>query len=160
MPAPHLNQLAQLIGNDSHAATFQSLGQYRSALLKEIVSIQHEQPAGVAVPDGWKLVPVEPAPAILNAIDLLCDDHSAFNDSDAFWRYLLAAAPHPVSGEQNPERWFAACGDHRDTLIAIHGERSGHIASGIPESQAHDLIKAHNAGVPESAHRRQHGEQP
>ena len=36
MSAPHLNHLAQLIGNDSHAASFQSLGQYRQALLKEI----------------------------------------------------------------------------------------------------------------------------
>ncbi len=36
MSATHLHHLAQLIGNDSHAATFQSLDQYRQALLKEI----------------------------------------------------------------------------------------------------------------------------
>lgn len=36
MSAPHLQHLAQLIANEGHAATFQSLGQYRTALLKEI----------------------------------------------------------------------------------------------------------------------------
>ena len=47
------------------------------------------------VPEGWKLVPVEPTREIRKAIDLLCDDHSAFDDSEAFWQYLLAAAPAP-----------------------------------------------------------------
>ncbi|OLU31509.1 hypothetical protein BVH03_08540 [Pseudomonas sp. PA15(2017)] len=36
MPAKNPSHLAQLIANDGHAASFQSLGQYRSALLKEI----------------------------------------------------------------------------------------------------------------------------
>jgi len=36
MSEPHLQHLAALIANDGHAASFQSLGQYRSALLKEI----------------------------------------------------------------------------------------------------------------------------
>jgi len=36
MSAPHLQHLAALIANDGHAASFQSLGQYRTALLKEI----------------------------------------------------------------------------------------------------------------------------
>ncbi|SHM78938.1 hypothetical protein [Phytopseudomonas punonensis] len=36
MTAPHLQHLAALIANDGHAASFHSLGQYRSALLKEI----------------------------------------------------------------------------------------------------------------------------
>lgn len=36
MPAKNLSHLARLIADDAHAASFQSLGQYRSALLKEI----------------------------------------------------------------------------------------------------------------------------
>lgn len=46
--------------------------------------------------EGWRLVPVEPNEAIRDAIDLLCDDHAAFDDSDAFWHYLLAATPSPA----------------------------------------------------------------
>lgn len=47
----------------------------------------------VGVPDGWALVPVEPTPEIRQAIDLLCDDHRAFDDSEAFWQYLLDSSP-------------------------------------------------------------------
>lgn len=43
--------------------------------------------------DGWKRVPVEPTQDIRGAIDLLCDDHRAFDDADAFWHYLLDSAP-------------------------------------------------------------------
>lgn len=52
------------------------------------------------VREGWQLVPVEPNEAIRDAINLLCDDHSAFEDSDAFWSYLLAATPSAGSQEQ------------------------------------------------------------
>lgn len=45
-----------------------------------------------AVPDGYVMVPVNSTEAIRDAINLLCDDSSAFDDSEAFWRYLLAAA--------------------------------------------------------------------
>lgn len=55
---------------------------------------------GEQVGEGWKLVPVEPNEAIRDAINLLCDDHSAFEDSDAFWSYLLAATPSAGSQEQ------------------------------------------------------------
>ena len=54
-------------------------------------SWQRTQSAGV--PEGWRLVPEVPNEAIRDAIDLLCDDASAFDDSEAFWHYLLAAAP-------------------------------------------------------------------
>lgn len=47
------------------------------------------------VPQGWKLVPVVPTEEMLDAIDLLCDDLEAFEDSQAFWNYLIAAAPQP-----------------------------------------------------------------
>lgn len=53
------------------------------------------------VPDGWRLVPVNSTEAIRNAIDLLCDDGTAFDDSEAFWHFLLAAAPSP--GKQEGE---------------------------------------------------------
>ncbi|KAB0549764.1 DUF551 domain-containing protein [Pseudomonas argentinensis] len=44
MSAPHLQHLAALIANDGHAASFQSLGQYRNALLKEI-ALSSAEPA-------------------------------------------------------------------------------------------------------------------
>lgn len=55
---------------------------------------------GEQVRKGWRLVPFEPNEAIRDAINLLCDDHSAFEDSDAFWSYLLAATPSAGSQEQ------------------------------------------------------------
>lgn len=53
------------------------------------------QASAMVVPDGWRLVPVEATKAIRNAINLLCDDLEAFDDSDAFRRYLLAASTAP-----------------------------------------------------------------
>lgn len=47
------------------------------------------------VPQGWKLVPVEPPQEALYAIGRLVDDPRAFEDSESFWDYLLAAAPQP-----------------------------------------------------------------
>lgn len=55
----------------------------------------------------------------------------------------LNAAPIAQT-EQQPEQWYAVCGDWRETSVAIHGERSGYIACGIPEDKAHAIIKAHN----------------
>lgn len=55
---------------------------------------------GPVVPQGWKLVPVEPTQEVLDAIDLMADDHRAFDDSDSFWRHLVAAAPQPPEPAQ------------------------------------------------------------
>lgn len=95
MPAPHMQHLAALIENDSHAASFQSLGQYRTALLKEIAKASAQLPtAGVVVVP--QMVDFSPVP----------DDFR--NQTDGYragWndcRAVLAAAPHPVSGEQKP----------------------------------------------------------
>lgn len=97
-----------------------------------------QQPASVAVPKGYALVPVRPTPAILDAIDLLCDDHRAFDDSDAFWSYLIAAAPHPVSGEQKPvtefsqdiskgaQAWMQLLGDFGPTVRVDSMELKGY----------------------------------
>lgn len=54
----------------------------------------------VPAPQGWKLVPVEPTQEVLDAIDLMADDHRAFDDSDSFWRHLVAAAPQPPEAAQ------------------------------------------------------------
>ena len=40
------------------------------------------------------------------------------------------------------------CGHWQDTTLAIHGERTGHIASGIDEDAAHAIVNAHNQGLP------------
>lgn len=61
---------------------------------------------------------------------------------------VVYAAPIAQT-EQQPERWTAMSGDWRETSVAIHGERSGYIACGIPEDKAHAIIKAHNIGLPE-----------
>lgn len=52
------------------------------------------------VPQGWKMVPVEPPQEALYAIDRLVDDPRAFEDSESFWDYLLAAAPQPPDAFQ------------------------------------------------------------
>ena len=66
-------------------------------------SWQRTQSAGV--PEGWRLVPEVPNEAIRDAIDLLCDDASAFDDSEAFWHYLLAAAPaQPAAHDQGDQQ--------------------------------------------------------
>lgn len=46
------------------------------------------------------------------------------------------------------ERWTVMCGHWQDTTLAIHGERTGHIASGIDEDAAHAIVNAHNQGLP------------
>ena len=61
----------------------------------------------------------------------------------------LAASTGQRQGEtQSRERWTAVCGHWQDTTLAIHGERTGHIASGIDEDAAHAIVKAHNEGLP------------
>ena len=71
----------------------------------------------------------------------------------------LYTAPQQAPAQDVAERWTVACGDWRETLLAIHGERTGHIASGVPENAAHAIVKAHNAGLPElpAAHDKQSG---
>lgn len=48
---------------------------------------------------------------------------------------------------QGRERWTVVCGHWQDTTLAIHGERTGHIASGIDEDAAHAIVNAHNQGL-------------
>lgn len=57
-------------------------------------------------------------------------------------------AAHDQGEVQSRERWTAVCGHWQDTTLAIHGERTGHIASGIDEDAAHAIVNAHNEGLP------------
>lgn len=86
-----------------------------------------------------------------NVVDCNCDEY--------IYEFELSNTPPQPAPAQDVERWTAACGDWRDTTLAIHGERTGHIASGIPESAAHAIVKAHNSGLPEqaAAHDKQSG---
>lgn len=55
---------------------------------------------GGEVPDGWKLVPVEPTQEMLFA----CEDAGSIQNHQRgkrIYRAMLAAAPHPVSVEQS-----------------------------------------------------------
>lgn len=58
MPEQNLTTLATLIGDDSHACTFQSLGQYRAALLK---AIDQASAAPEQQPVAWGFPDPEPA---------------------------------------------------------------------------------------------------
>ena len=124
MPAKNLRHLAQLIANDGHAASFQSLGQYRSALLKEIAQARAQLPtAGGAVPEGWMLVErsiwtegqVESAAksveivqgipgATARDIAMAAMDAAQCKAPDVSLNDLMAAGEHPVSGEQIPPK--------------------------------------------------------
>jgi len=63
-----------------------------------------------------------------------------------------ALSPLPAAqnqGEaQSRERWVVVCWHWQDTTLEIHGERTGHIASGIDEDAAHAIVNAHNQGLP------------
>jgi hypothetical protein len=68
------------------------LGDYDTQLEAWLASAARRAPV---VPQGWKLVPETAPQEVLEAINLLVDDHRAFDDSESFWYYLLAAAPQP-----------------------------------------------------------------
>lgn len=63
------------------------------------------QPAGVAVPEGWKLVSIEPTEEMIQAgIETPCietgdDIADEREDYRRMYSAMLAAAPYPVSGE-------------------------------------------------------------
>jgi len=44
VPIARLRDLGRLIANDSHAASFQTLAQYRAALLREVVKMMDPPP--------------------------------------------------------------------------------------------------------------------
>lgn len=62
--------------------------------------------------------------------------------------FMPTAAAHDQGEVQSRERWTVMCGHWQDTTLAIHGERTGHIASGIDEDAAHAIVNAHNQGLP------------
>ena len=78
------------------------------------------------------------------ALALAC----AFEDGKFIAQRITAAMAAEV---QRRERWNAVCGHWQDTTLAIHGERTGHIASGIDEDAAHAIVNAHNEGLPPRA---------
>lgn len=96
MPNQNLTTLATLIGDDSHACSFQSLGQYRAALLK-VIAQSSAQPASVAVPEAdW----------VMHLLSDRWPESGERVEVEMFaeWlREVLATAPHPVSGDLNPE---------------------------------------------------------
>lgn len=145
MSATHLHHLAQLIGNDNHAATFQSLGQYRTALLKEISETQHEQPAGMKVPEGaGKVIEVAAklCTSALREIESAMDTQRLSRGrleialsacKDRLGRYAVelrhAAAPHPVSGsaEERFEHYLQNAIDNAPEPLRRLGEYLPHV---------------------------------
>lgn len=92
VPRPMWKDARQPYGNPLNHADIEAAEKFNLAL-DEVARLNATPVQQVSVPDGWRLVPVEPNEAIRDAMDLLCDDLSAFDDSDAFWSYLIAAAP-------------------------------------------------------------------
>ena len=114
MPTQNLTTLATLIGDDSHACSFQSLGQYRAALLKAIAQ-NSALPASVAVPDcdichGTRRVK-EPG----------CDEGDCAR--------CLSAAPHPVSesAEDRFEHYLQNAIDNAPDPLRRLGEYLSHV---------------------------------
>lgn len=80
-------------------------------------------------------------------IDQMGEDLNAINGPTFMGEPVIPAAQN--QGEaQSRERWVVVCGHWQDTTLAIHGERTGHIASGIDEDAAHAIVNAHNQGLP------------
>jgi hypothetical protein len=65
-----------------------------------------EQPA--AVPEGWKLVPIEPTEEMLNVYHGYYRSGKGYLDL-SIWRDMLAAAPQP-----SPAPKTAACQKYQD----------------------------------------------
>lgn len=67
-----------------------------------LLPIQYEESEVVSVPDGWKLVPVEPTKGMLDAAWTRGDlKESIPPDPYYSWKLMLSAAPAPPSAEQS-----------------------------------------------------------
>lgn len=83
-----------------------------------------------AVPSGWKLVPTEPTPEMLDAVSEGANGRHLVNDRASYmWGAMLAAAPVPapfVSAAIEPFAWigdYAACGGGRCVFTEVEAAR-------------------------------------
>lgn len=80
-------------------------------------AIRQDEPegAGVAIPDGWALVPIEPTPEMVAAYDA----YWATDEEDTgriFWSAMLAASPRPAATDQAGEVAYEVWED--DMIVA------------------------------------------
>lgn len=137
MPNQNLTTLATLIGDDSHACSFQSLGQYRKALLEVIakastapemepVAYLHQVVCGDAEPDQALSFEADSFP-LSEALGYRSLSHAPL---------FTHAAPHPVSGERRAtDGWISPserlpdvpAGDDLDVLVAVRRAHNGKV---------------------------------
>lgn len=135
------------------------------------------QPAGGAVPEGWKLVPIEPTDEMLQSVTTSKHEGiraEVMRMAGEDYRTMLAAAPHPVSGEQTLDQHNAAYWQEQYELLRKDYQRSlderAQDADGLVEAlkkisaqSIHDDGGEWSAEVARAAlaaHRAQQGEQP
>lgn len=117
-----------------------------------------QQPAPVAVPDGWKLVPVEPTGGMLdNATSCVVAvgdgaDYVGRDEAAEIYRALLAAAPAaPVALGQGPVAWGlpnTTPGAPRPFLVLFHSTSQVNDPAGLvplytapPAAEQMDAVK-------------------
>jgi hypothetical protein len=82
-------ELKRRIADDAYAASFQTMSQYRSALLKAADSTQDVARA----PEGWKLAPIEPTVNMLRAGNDAMTNAGPLRTATLTWCAMLAATP-------------------------------------------------------------------
>jgi len=117
-------ELGELACTGSHAPAEDALGRLRDALASQPVE-SAEQPAA---DDGWRMVPVEPTPEMLNAGDaqrqswgIKSPVHVGRRISADVYRAMLGAAPQAAPPDVTmPEHWSVAVNvDGGENLLTI-----------------------------------------
>ncbi|MBV4524339.1 hypothetical protein KVG88_30155 [Pseudomonas sp. SWRI74] len=82
--------------------------------------------AAPVVPTGWKLVPIQPTPEMLKAVDDEADDkHLARGRAISAWSQMLDATPEPSVADIEPFAVigdYAACGGDRTVFTPEYAE--------------------------------------
>lgn len=85
-------------------------------------NMRGQQPAGVAVPEGWKLVPIEPTTDMVNAFKdrVAVTSRGGLLNTGHALTAAINAAPHPVSGEraERPDALRKRFSDIEDEIMA------------------------------------------
>ncbi len=93
---------AELIRRGRQASSVVDNAEGKNALIRDLCDALEAAPA---VPDGWKLVPVEPTEAMRKAWNAHPSNDSSYF-SENFYRAMLAAAPE-APGQEARDDWTA-----------------------------------------------------
>lgn len=109
---------------DTWAATDEAAGRCQRRRLVAVA--QHQGEAAVVIPADWKLVPIQPTPEMLKAVDDEADDkHLARGRAISAWGLMLDATPKPSVADIEPFAVvgdYAACGGNRTVFTPEYAD--------------------------------------